>query len=215
MVLARNHPFGDFGYVRYKWAESEVKSFYEHYRPPQFVHTLPPNTEVLPVTYYTRHLECSYQGPTLTASEFHRINACGDHRLLFWDLGGPDATILAVVPSVDIMPTEAQRKVFQSNLYLQAHEWRSATPNLSSLLQSGLHASEYTIPGEDVFSSHCWNAVWKFLDKFSVDDIVQHPIDHPRNPKEYRQSITAILSRLVDEHMTGVPTPESSEPDDS
>ncbi|CZT16407.1 uncharacterized protein RCC_02250 [Ramularia collo-cygni] len=200
VCLSRSSSSGDFGFILYEWSQPDQDMWRRYQRPPQFMHTLPPAVEMILITYYTRHEECSYQGPPVTAAEFCRINASKDNRLLIWDIGGADTTMLALIPSNDIRPTEAQREKFRSNFGLSAEEWKASTPVLSSLLCTGLQAGEYTISG-DLFSCGCsWDRVWRALHKFAAEDVVEHPPRRLRQAPDFRYTVTHVLSRLVCEH---------------
>ncbi|SMY28929.1 unnamed protein product [Zymoseptoria tritici ST99CH_1A5] len=208
VCLPKTSPPGDFGLALYRWSRSEQDMWRRYHRPPQFLHTLPPGLEMVLLTYSTRHRECSYEGPSVTAAEFCRINASADNRLLIWDLGGADTTLLTMVPSSDIQPTEAQRKVLRSNLGLRSNEWRTNTPSLSSMLRTGLQASQYAI-GTDVFSSKCsWGDVWRGLYEFAAaDQAVEHPAGHFRTAAAYRHTITHVLTAIMQEHYLRSQTP--------
>lgn len=209
-MLSRNHPLGDFAYTRYRWSKKEQEAYKTYYRPPQFLHTLPADLDVIPIIYYTRLQECSHSGPSVTASEFRRINSCSRKRLIIWDLGGADTAgtaPLAVIPSEDVRVSEAQRVVFQTNFGMKSDVWKVKTPTLSALLCTGLHAGEYGLSsgGPLAFCEDGWKRIHKFLESLTRSDIVEHPHGVQRDTFSLRCTVRDLHQRLVLEHMHSTP----------
>lgn len=202
VVIATKHPFGDFGYARFKWTTAEKERFLTDGRPPVTMDDLPPDSCIIPISYYSRYVESSYNGPNVTAAQFRRINSCNAHRLLVWDMAGFDTMdrhmIPALIPSEDVRPTEAQRQRFARNAGLQNSQ---LTANITGLLHTGRYASEYALGngGPAVWDGADWGEVWALLDSFLGVEPVEHPTGIFRNPAEYRHTVRAMNTRLSEE----------------
>lgn len=67
VILANNHPIGDFGFASYEWTSQEQAEFLKSGMPPKTVNDLPGLTPVVPICYYTRHSESTFREPNVTA----------------------------------------------------------------------------------------------------------------------------------------------------
>lgn len=193
----------DFGICRYTWTTEEQRIFQQYQRPPKFLHDLPSSVELVPIVYYTRYVESSYFGPNVTPFEFQRLDSATANRLVIWDLGGPDTAdpILAIIPSLDIQPTAAQRKVFEENR-AERGVWTAKTPTLSSLLDTGLHVGEYVVGSyTPPMNSVDWDDVWTFLFRFTGSaagvEQFEHPVKHRRAASHYRITICEALTHAA------------------
>lgn len=119
VILSRNDGFGDSSFTSYAWRRMNLLNWIRYRRPPVFLHELPAGVDLLPIAYHTRHLEHAYVSPMLTSAELCKINARSEKRLLLWDLGSADTTMIAAIPSGDVRATEAQGGVFLSNFGLK------------------------------------------------------------------------------------------------
>ncbi|KAI7554888.1 hypothetical protein KC331_g235 [Hortaea werneckii] len=204
VVLAGNHPLGDLGYSRYVWSEEERDRYLHHGRIPRSGQRLPPETEIVPLCYYTQHAECSYQGPMLRARQWRRLEACSEGRLVLWDLSGPDGSALrmqpVLIPSDDISVTPAQRSVFE--LAIRQPNKRLTTPLVSALLHSGLFASDYVVgsQGGMAYAGYDAKAILALLDQFLSFDAFEHPPGYQREPARYRHTMSSVNQMLVDQH---------------
>ena len=208
VILANNHPMGDFGFASYEWTSQEQEEFMNIGVPPKTVDDLPGLTPVVPICYYTRHSESTFRGPNLTAPQFRRLNSCGNHRLIIWNLWGPDETEqlcpLVVIPSEDLCPTKAQRKLFAENLKVEkVTKQISRQPWISSLLSSGLFAADYVVGnrGPWVFAGNDWHEVWELFKAFASWSRLQFPEGRVRDPALYRCALRDIHERLLEEDM--------------
>lgn len=208
VILANNHPVGDFGFASYEWTSQEQEDFMGSGILPKTVDDLPGLTPIIPICYYTRYSESTFRGPNLTAPQFRRLNSCGNHRLIIWNLWGPDETEqlcpLVVIPSEDICPTKAQRKLFAENLEVEkATEQISRQPWVSCLLNSGLFAADYVVGnrGPSVYAGNDWCEVWELFDAFATGSQLQFPEGRVRDPALYRCALRDIHERLLEEDM--------------
>lgn len=202
MVLPRSHPLGDFGFCLYQWSDEERQRHQEIPVPPRFIHNLPADTPFVPFSIFTRDLECDWQGPSLRAAKFRRLNACLEQKLLFIDLFGTDeleqARPFAVVPSEDIQPTEEQRDVFKRNLALPRGEFPHRTPSIHFLLSTGRNLADYCVGdnGPLVYGGYDWSKIWALLHSFCTSGVVEHPAGHVRAPHLYRHPLRTVYKLM-------------------
>ena len=211
VVLATDHPMGDFGFLRYKWTQSEQLAYSQSGISPKTVNDLPAYTPIIPIYYYVKDLGCDFRGPNLTAPQYRRLNSCRDHRLIIWNLWGPDEVNrqcpLVAIPSEDLCPTQEQRALFLRNLDMENNSGKFAerTPLISSLLNTGLLAADYTIYSQGPLNYHGdgadWSEVWKFFERFTQQSQLQHPRNCIRNSALYRHTLCKLNTRLVQEYM--------------
>lgn len=163
----------------------------------------------MPISYYTQHAEAAFAGPNVRARHFRRLDASSEARLTVWDVGGPDANAHrplrhAFIPFDDLEPSEAQRRLFQRNLSIDKNngDFEEKNPNLSSLLNTGLLASEYGIGcgGPLGYENNNWGSVLTILDRFISLDDFQHPRDHARQPSMYQHTVQSANQRLARQH---------------
>ncbi|THX42150.1 hypothetical protein D6D11_08328 [Aureobasidium pullulans] len=215
VVLAPGHPMGDFAFCRYRWSIKEQEAFAREERPPRLSHQLSPHTPCVPLTFYVRHRECSFQGPEVTAPQFRRLNSSPLHRLTVWDLLGPEGNFLpilpAVIPSDDISPTQHQRDVFNANLSRDKTRKNrkdtpfadDKTPPLSAILKTGILASQY-IPetrGPQIYDGGDWSGFWTLMSRFVGSSIFQHPIGVVRQPELYRHTLQTLNQCLLNDYV--------------
>ncbi|KAH0175060.1 hypothetical protein KCU67_g434, partial [Aureobasidium melanogenum] len=208
IAFSHEHPVCDFGFCRYSWTEEEKAAWETTGTPPVILSDLSGATPTLPLLYYVRSLETTFQGPEVLSTSFRRLNSNGIGRLLVWDLFGNDDLKrngpLLVVPSKHFEPTENQRTNFSENLKLHKRKQHAIrTPVLSAVLNSGLTASQYAVSpaGPSVYYESQWDALWLMFDDFlgSSTDIVEHPCGHLHKKKEYLCSLSELHERLVEE----------------
>ena len=166
---------------------------------------------MVPVYYYVKDLECDFRGPNVTAAQFRRLNSCRNHRLIVWNLWGPDEPDqprpLIVIPSEDLRPVHEQRALFKRNLEKENNDGTFAerTPLVSSLLSTGFLASDYKIDSQgplEYDDGSNWGQVWRFFEQFLSPQMQpQHPKGVIRNGALYRCPLWKIHSRSVMEHM--------------
>lgn len=208
VVLSNQHPVADFVYCRYKWSTQDQIEFSQHGKLPLTLSDLTGAKPVLPICYHVRDLECTYQGPEVSSSTFRRLNSCRHDRLLVWNLTGPDdlhrPAPLTVIPSEDLCPTMSQRVKLSKNLNINKKETHAErTPSLSSMLRSGLYASEYRVQSLGPLAyqkqeTH-WDALWALFDRFTKAESLEHPKGRVRDPKAYMQPLWMLHERLVQE----------------
>lgn len=208
-ALSHENPSGEFGYCRYRWSKEEQSKFLKDGIPPRTISDLSGITNVLPLCFYTRDLECTFQGPEISSANYRRLAACNFGRLIIWNLTGPDDSNrpgpLVVVPSKDISATEGQRALFVKNLVISKKTQHSnRTPSVSAVLESGLAASDYTVgaSGPLVYGEHRLDALWTLCEKFSQQ---QSPIEHPKgrfhDPSAYLIPLSALHERHAREDL--------------
>ena len=208
IVLATDQPIGDFGFCAYKWTPQEQRNFLDFGIPPKTIDWLPPHTEILPLILYARDLECTADGPNLTAPQFRRLNSSQQHRLIIWDLWGPDDLArlnpLVIIPSEDLQPTPLQRDLFEKNLRVdKKKEYTERTPLITSVLDKGLLTTDYIVGSQGPLSygNDSWDEVWELFDRFLKTEQLQHPEGQPRNAVSYRCPLWKIHERLVEEDL--------------
>ena len=195
----------DIGYSRYSWTSSQRDAYFAKGQPPICAHHLPPETEFVPICYYTQHAECYYQGPMLRPRQFRRLDSCRESRLILWDLCSADMSDDSpppvLIPSDDISPTQAQEKIFSDAF--AAPKAAIKTPLLSALLSTGLFASDYKVPQADPRrkAASDWSSVLELLDQFLSIQEFEHPAGFVRDPQNYRQTIRAANQRLLGQHL--------------
>ncbi|KAK3703977.1 hypothetical protein LTR37_014080 [Vermiconidia calcicola] len=221
IVLASKHTWGDYGYCRqYRWSVSEQKAFAERAQVPRACHHLPADAEVVPLSFHIQHAESSFTGPNVRASTFRRLDSSTEFNLTIWDVAGPDAgTIplrLAVIPSQDLRPSDAQCETFNRNLQLDKSRGGrdENNPNLSALLCSGLLATEYGV-GEGgplaYESENVWTSeIWELLDRFSSLEAFEHPFGYVRQPAQYRYTLKQVHQRLHDQYRQDQDQPKAT-----
>lgn len=203
-LLATKDAYGEFGYTRFTWTDEEVDSFHRDRRPPRVGHQLPGDAPTVPISYYARYTESWFYGPNVSPAQFRRLNSILAKRLVLWDIGGFDTMQTqiapAVIPSDDISPTEPQRQLFQSNLGVKRSK---RMPNISSLLQTGIFASEYAVGnnGPLLYEGVDWDQVYSLIDSFAGEASFEHPRKMTRNPADYRHPLRHIQQRAVREHI--------------
>ena len=203
---------GDFGFCRYTWTFQEQRQFFRTGRPPKLIHQLPSHTPIILMYYYTRHLECTSNGPNLTAPQFRRLNSCAHSRLVIWNLWGPDdhrPRPLLVVPTTDISPTAAQRDLYARNLLIhKATAFTERTPLASYVLNAGLTMTDYVVGNQgpmlyDHGDADDWIAgeMWALLHQFTGLETLQHPKPRRRDPASYRYPLWEVHTRLVEDEV--------------
>lgn len=211
IVLSRTHPLGDFAYCRYAWTAQQQQDFFQYHKVPCTISHLPSTTPVIPLLLYTRKREATTRGPSLTATEFMRLNTCPQVRLLIFDVFGLDGSSiygpLLVVPSDDIRPTTAQVNLFQSNSNKSKdEEFEGRVPLLAELLCTGLNPTDYIMSaaGPLLFDSHVdpWEDVWKLLESTSCLESFNFPRDSTiqRYPASYQLNLQEVHQILIDQH---------------
>ena len=159
------------------------------------------------LSYYTQHAEVSFSGPNVRPQIFRRLDASPEGRLTLWDLGGVDACArplgLAVIPTDDFSPTDAQIANFGRSLSPNSIEGISDReergPNLSALLSTSLHASQYGVGGGGPLAYHTdrpLSALWQLLDDFASLPDFEHPKGHLRQLHLYRHTVREMHSCL-------------------
>lgn len=212
VILATNHPEGDFGFLRYVWTLAEQHAYIQSGIPPKTIDDLSAFTPIVPIYYFVKDLECDFRGPNLTAAQFRRLNSCSDNRLILWNLWGPDEPDrlcpLVVISSEDLRPTKEQRALFSRNLNMENNSGKfvERTPLISSLLNNGFLASHYTIHTQGSLIYHGdgndWGEVWSFFERFTRSQQSEHPKGHIRDSASYRHPLCKLHTRLVKEHMS-------------
>lgn len=152
VLLGRDHPLGDFIFVRYTWSAMESAAFLQSGKPPIPLHQLPGDTPAVPIYLYCRSKICTLEGLSLTSAQFRRLNASSLGRLVVWNLFRLDEEHrlcpLVVIPTEDITPTQTQRELYSRNLRRpQDEEPPKPEPPLSAVLNSGLLATDYVVGG--------------------------------------------------------------------
>ncbi|KAH0353181.1 hypothetical protein KCU81_g1792, partial [Aureobasidium melanogenum] len=211
LVLAADHPLGDFGFCHYVWSDAEKRGFVNKGIPPVTVDNLPAGTAMTPVYLYSKSIETNFHGPSLSSAQFRRLNSCGEARLLCIDLFGHDdldsMDPVLVIPTPDFWPTDEQKLVFQKNLGLHKdEEFAARTPHLSSLLNTGLLAGHYRVSsgGPIDTSSEMWGALWCLFMKFAGTDTFEHPVGTLRSPGTFQSSLRLLNQRLSQEDSRGL-----------
>ncbi|GAB7356119.1 hypothetical protein MBLNU459_g6719t1 [Dothideomycetes sp. NU459] len=206
VVLARDHPLGDFGLCRYRWMESERTTFLATGRPPATAHELPADTPICPIYYFTRDGESSFRGSGIRSTHFRRLNSCQEKRLIVWDLAGQDGKVRPLVPIVmpseDVRPVEAQRAVFSAWLDpVKRRKGFEVTPSISAVLDRPFFASEYGVGGGGpmVYDGTDWSGLWRLLMGFTLPQTLSHPPGVVRDPAEYRYALSRLHQRLFEE----------------
>lgn len=204
VVFSNNHPVCDFGFCRYSWTEEESKLYLRLGKPPCVAHELHAPVPVVPICYYTQQAETTFEGPSVSSSQFRRLDCCSIPRLILWNLFGPDALgneLPVVIPSTDVSVTPRQKTVLKSNLQRASEEFAKPTPTLSALLHSGLFASEYrpTVGGPEAFGTSAWASLWRLLDGFTLPIPFEHPHGFLRQPEVYRTPLRVLHQRLAEE----------------
>ncbi|KAG9526325.1 hypothetical protein KCV07_g856, partial [Aureobasidium melanogenum] len=205
VILASNHPHGDFAFCHYAWTEAEKYEFCDKGSPPVTIDDLPAETPFTSVYLYSKSIETNFQGPNLSSAQFRRLNSAGEGRLLCIDLFGPDdldsMDPILVVPTTDIQPTNGQKLVFKENLDLQKDEdFAARTPHLTSLLSTGLSAGDYSVCNESpMHTSGTWCQLWSLFMSFSGNLPFEHPTGITRFPSEFKNPLRFLNQRLREE----------------
>ncbi|KAK3698133.1 hypothetical protein LTR37_017091 [Vermiconidia calcicola] len=201
IMLATNDPSGDFGYCRYRWTKEERDAFLSEGRVPRYAHELPENTPIIPICYYSQYAECGYQGPMVRPRQYRRLDSSRFLRLVAWDLGGHDtrdelATPI-IIPTDDLLPTEAQRATFELAL-----RKKTSTPLLSALFKTGKYPVEYAAShvGMTSYSEANWNDVVELLDHFTLNEPFEHPPSCHRMSMDYQHTLQSIQQQLFHQH---------------
>lgn len=203
IVLPTRHPLGDYAFCRYQWTQHERDQYLLDGITPRAIHHLPPHTPLVALHIITRDLECDWQGPSIRAATFRRLNSCSERRLVIVDVFGSDEELqarpLAVVPSEDIQPTELQRDVYRNNLSLTPDDFPERAPSIHFLLGSGLTLSDYTVgpTGPLVYDAFEWASIWSLLLQFTTQNIVQHPTGRDRQASLYRHALRKVHEQTL------------------
>lgn len=210
IVLSRHYGVCDLAFCRYSWTGAEQQCFLKDGRPPQTAHSLPPPTACVPICFFARERECSFQGPSLTAPQYRRLDASSFARLLVFDIGGRDALghplLPAIIPSEDVSFTTDQRQIFMENLAKDraAGEWTQKAPNVSGALSTGLFASEYAPAGgggpAEYGNPASYTPVWKVLDRFSLPHPMEHPRGFWREAASHQLTLQSVNQFIADQH---------------
>lgn len=201
------------GYLRYAWSRDEQQAFLADGIPPRAAHDLPPDTEVIPIIYCTQYAETSFNGPNIRPSQYRRMNSCAEHRLVVWDLGGPDTAarslMPAVIPTDDIQPSSSQATALKHNVTIKKGAGKprekNENPTLSALLNSGLFCADYAVGNEGPLcyakAMQSWSTVLDLLDRFTELSPFEHPTGFLRQPEEYRHTLQAMNQRLHEQYL--------------
>lgn len=211
VVLSSAHPMGDLAFCRYRWTSEEQEAFLFHKQIPCTISELPATTAVVPFFLYTRTREMTTRGPSLTASEFRRLNLCSQDRLLVFDVFGNDnfgmCTPLLVVPSDDVRPTANQFAVYAANNSKNKHEeFEGRVPLLAELLHTSLNPMDYAIStgGPLLFEANStpWIELWTTFEKIAglEDFTLPRGSTIRRQPTTYQVKLQELHQSLVDRH---------------
>jgi hypothetical protein len=173
-------------------------------KPPQVTHEIYASVPIVPICYYTQQAETTFEGPSVSSSQFRRLDCCSIPRLIMWNLFGPDAQsheLPVVIPSNDISVTARQKIVLKRNLQRASDEFAKPTPTLSALLHCGLFASEYrpTPGGPEEYDTSAWAPLWKLLNDFTEPATFEHPLGFVRQPADYRVPLRVLHQHLAEE----------------
>ncbi|KAJ5056972.1 hypothetical protein J3E74DRAFT_409674 [Bipolaris maydis] len=131
-------------------AMEEKEAFLTNRVVPCTITQLPRTAVAVPFLVYTKARESTSRGPTLTVSEFARLDMCPQRRLLIFDSFGQDGQNLygplLAVPSDDISLIAQQYTTFKSNREKDKdEEFEGRVPLLAELLHTGLSPVDYAI----------------------------------------------------------------------
>ena len=207
VVLSRDHPAGDFLYCRYAWSEQERDAFLSDETPPCCLHDLPFDTPAVLLYVIARDREGTSRGPSLTSSEFRRVNSSAQPRLLIFDMFGEEGRRLfcplLVVPSEDISLTDSQREQHEKNLILdKALDYSSRVSSVAEQLHTGHLVFDYNVGmgGPLAYEQDGqWSAVWALLERFAGTELFAHPPGHQRQPEIFQVTLQDIHQSLFDE----------------
>ena len=148
----------------------------------------------------------SPDGPILTAPQFHRLNSCYEKRLIIWDffLSDPNSHShlkypLAIVPSEDLGPTEAQRLLYQRNLEVDKKRVDNL-PRLNHLLRDRRRFHDYMVGprGPEAYDCDNWgDDTWQLLMGFTQLGPVEHPRGAVRASASHHIPLWRIHERLM------------------
>ncbi|EMD95255.1 hypothetical protein COCHEDRAFT_1201645 [Bipolaris maydis C5] len=209
IVLSRSSSLADFAFCRYTWTTEQQRRFAEDQQVPCTISELPRHTSVIPLLVYSKTRESTSRGPSITATEFERLDASSSHRILIFDLFGSEGrnmySPLLAVPSNDLSPTQEQRNLFYSNKGKHKNEeFEERVPLLAELLHSGHTPMDYVLSskGPLLFEPELnpWGELWQLLDQILGLDSFSHPPAHKRCTTSYRVSIQEIHQGLADKH---------------
>lgn len=198
----------DFGFTPWLWTDEEQQQSFRSGLPPKTIDQLSPYAPIVSIYYLVRYLECTHEGPELTAALFRRLNSCDNNRLMIWDLWEPDASRLcplAVVPSEDIRLTATQRDLMRENLKVDKNKGERAKtePLVSHTLSSGLIAAQYAVgnQGACVYESNDWveSKIWELLHSFTKQGTLQHRENRQRDCASYRCPLWKVHKRLAED----------------
>lgn len=215
VILSRSNPIADFLYCRYKWTSEQQQAFLVEQVVPCTIAQLPQSTPAVPIILYAKNREGTSRGPSLTATEFQRLDTSSHNRLLLFDLFGVEGSDIyspvLVVPSDDLSPTSEQRVLYESNKRRNKDEqFEGRVPLLAELLYTRLIPVDYAVctKGPLLFEPETdpWGEVWQLLDQFlGLDDLI-YPRAHSHNPNCYRESsnyrvsVQEVHQALADRH---------------
>ncbi|KAK5722362.1 hypothetical protein LTR15_005592 [Elasticomyces elasticus] len=229
LVLSFEHEVGDFMYCCYVWTKAEQDLWLTESIPPITLDHVCGDVPGVPVIYFTRNLEMSFNGPALRTAPFRRLDLFDGPRLLVWNLWGVDgATVagegldsvvdeessdidgplacgsLVIVPSEDVRPTDDQRKLYSKNAQVNTKTDKQAqTPAVAMLLNTTPFLADYTVgnTGSAVFERGCdWAAVCQLFRQFAEAQQLTHPRNHIRKASDYRYEVREVHERLVARH---------------
>lgn len=194
-------------YIRYTWTSEEVANYTHTGRPPLTLSDFPGDTPAVLIAYHPRtHAEGS-PGPCLMTNEFQSLDATALARLIIWDMSGGDHTIRdrpcppAVVPSVDVRPTESQRLKL-AHYMQEPQDTASYTsrvgPTITSTLSTGLFIADYaaSCQGPAIYSDgYDWPYLLGLVDQFASQQSFMYPTGSGilRSPAMFRHNLSAIL----------------------
>ena len=215
LVLASEHPAGDFAFLPYRWTAREQTAWFGKGIPPQNLSTVPGHTPIVTMYYYTRDTECTADGTAFTPAQFRRLNSCSTNRLLIYDLWGPESgrvvSPLCLIPTEDIRPTGLQRELFQVKLRRKQQDnlgkrqqvsTMDKTPWIPYLLHNGCCIADYMLDnrGPRIYEGNNWNDVFSLVHQFSGVSSFEFPKGFPRNPPIYRYPLWRVHALLAATH---------------
>ena len=171
IVLAHDHPSGDFAFCSYAWTTQEQTRYRLTGKAPKTATELPADTPLFPFYHFIHDHEASHHGPRLTLLQFQRLDSSPSRRLVLWSVWGSDeldrsSPILAITTS-DIGPTKSQREFFSQREQSQLFHFGGRPPTTTALLNTGKTAAHYVIGNcgplfyEEDYAVE--KSVWKYL----------------------------------------------------
>lgn len=208
VLLARDHPVGDFAYCRYHWTQLQQETYMETGWPPSTLHHLPSRTPLVPISTFARQRVGTMRGPSLTAAEARRLSSSAAPRLLCFDLFGAMGKDVRcpvlIVPSDDISHTSTQREKYENVLATNKRdEFTERVPRLAEQLHVPSAIADYTLAarGPLLFEpdSNAWMEVWTLLERFAGSGTFNFPGAAQRHAERYQLSVRELHQHLADD----------------